>query len=214
MADINVSRRRLALGLMASPLSGAIAAQTHDIEKSYIQALRRGNCVVLIRHASTVPGIGDPPGMRLDDCSTQRDLSKEGRLQSQRMGQWFKQHQLMPTAVRSSQWCRCLHTGEEAFGRPMFDPPIPVQPWVALNSFFQGHGNRDRQIQEAAAAARSIAMRRSYGQFEVWITHQVVISTLVGRYTSMGEMLVAAGQTEPGPQSAPMMLLAAGLSIS
>jgi hypothetical protein len=33
------------------------------------QLLKGGGQVVLIRHAATDPGVGDPPGMRLDDCA-------------------------------------------------------------------------------------------------------------------------------------------------
>lgn len=44
--------------------------------------LEQGGQVVLIRHAVTVPGSGDPPGMRLDDCRTQRNLSAEGRYEN------------------------------------------------------------------------------------------------------------------------------------
>ncbi|MCK7500126.1 MAG: hypothetical protein MZW92_64765 [Comamonadaceae bacterium] len=40
--------------------------------------LKQGGYVVLIRHAGTEFGIGDPPGFKLDDCSTQRNLS-DGR---------------------------------------------------------------------------------------------------------------------------------------
>ena len=40
-----------------------------------------------IRHAATVPGIGDPPGFRVDDCATQRNLSESGRAQSRAMGE-------------------------------------------------------------------------------------------------------------------------------
>jgi hypothetical protein len=41
--------------------------------------LADGGQVVLIHHAVTTPGVGDPPGMRLDDCATQRGLTEEGR---------------------------------------------------------------------------------------------------------------------------------------
>ena len=106
MNGINFRRRQLSLALAASPWAGAVLAQPSNVEGPYVEALKRGNCMVLIRHAITVPGIGDPPGMRLDDCSTQRDLSEEGRAQSRRFGQWFRKHGLMPARVRSSQWCR------------------------------------------------------------------------------------------------------------
>jgi phosphohistidine phosphatase SixA len=209
MSKINLSRRQLSLALAASPFAGAALAQPSNVEGPYVEALKRGNCMVLIRHAITVPGIGDPPGMRLDDCSTQRDLSEEGRAQSRRFGQWFRKHGLMPARVRSSQWCRCLNTAKEAFSEKNFGRQLSIEPWTALNSFFQGHGNRDRQLEEAIQEARAIAMRRSYGQFEVWVTHQVTISSLANHYASMGEMVVAAYDA-PGK---PLKILASGLAF-
>ncbi len=209
MSKINLSRRQLSLALAASPFAGAALAQPSNVEGSYVEALKRGNCMVLIRHAITVPGIGDPPGMRLDDCSTQRDLSEEGRAQSRRFGQWFRKHGLVPARVRSSQWCRCLNTAKEAFSEKNFGRQLSIEPWTALNSFFQGHGNRDRQLEEAMQEARAIAMRRSYGQFEVWVTHQVTITSLANHYASMGEMIVAAYDA-PGK---PLKILASGLAF-
>lgn len=205
----NVRRRQLSLALAASPFAGNALAQTPNLEGPYIEALRKGNCMVLIRHALTVPGIGDPPGMRLDDCSTQRDLSEEGRAQSRRFGQWFRRHGLMPTRVRSSQWCRCLNTATEAFSEKNFGRQLVIEPWTALNSFFQGHGNRNAQLEEAMREARSIAMRKSFGQFEVWVTHQVTISSLANHYTSMGEMIVAAYDAP----AKPLKVLASGLAF-
>ncbi len=197
-------------GLMLFAPAGRLIASPGGNDAALVKTLRQGGCVVLVRHAVTVPGLGDPPGMQLNDCSTQRDLSEEGRRQSRAMGHWFRSHGLVPEAVRSSQWCRCLNTAKEAFGPLNFDPPIAVQPWVALNSFFQGHGNQDKQLKEAAE--RAIMLRRSKG-FEVWVTHQVVISSLAGRYTSMGEMLVAKGE-HPYPSPIPdrsMQVLSAGV---
>ena len=209
MCNVNLQRRQLSLALAASSFAGSAFAQIRDIEGPYIEALRKGNCMVLIRHAVTVPGIGDPPGMRLDDCSTQRDLSEEGRAQSRRFGQWFRKHGLMPARVRSSQWCRCLNTAKEAFSEKNFGMQLAIEPWVALNSFFQGHGNRDAQLAQAMREAGSIAARKSLGQFEVWVTHQVTISSLANQYTAMGEMIVAAFDA---PEK-PLKVLASGLTF-
>ncbi len=221
MTEIEFTRRQLLKWGVCGPLvvsaaSGASgSAHAATPESQTIDHLRKGGCIVLIRHSMTVPGIGDPPGMRLEDCTTQRDLSAEGRAQARRVGQWFRRHQLVPTAVRSSQWCRCLNTAKEAFSRNNFGQEIPVQPWVALNSFFQGHGNRDQQLQEAAAAARVLAQKKIPGQFEVWVTHQVVVSTLTGTYLSMGEMIVAQGQESrgEGASSTPIKTLVRGFSL-
>jgi hypothetical protein len=41
--------------------------------------LQTGGCVVLLRHAATEPGVGDPPDFSLSDCRTQRNLSAAGQ---------------------------------------------------------------------------------------------------------------------------------------
>ncbi len=111
--------------------------------------------------------------------------------------------------MKSSQWCRCLNTARAAFDQKNFGVAVPVEPWVALNSFFQGHGNRDQQLAQAVAAARSIALRKSIGQFEVWVSHQVVISSLTDHYLGMGEMIVAQFDTP----NKPLRVLAKGISF-
>ncbi len=52
--------------------------------------------VVLFRHA-LAPGTGDPSNLTLNDCSTQRNLSAEGRTQAIRMGEAFKRRQIPVT---------------------------------------------------------------------------------------------------------------------
>src|SRR5207247_2594884 len=73
--------------------------------------------------------LGDPPGFRLDECSTQRNLSEEGRAQARRVGAAFAARGIPIGRVLSSQWCRCLETARLAFGG--------AAPWPALNSFFR-----------------------------------------------------------------------------
>ena len=71
-----------ALGLWTSPLT---QAQTQANEATaFARLVAQGACAVLIRHAQTESGIGDPPGYRLDNCSSQRQLSAAGRAQSER----------------------------------------------------------------------------------------------------------------------------------
>ena len=68
--------------------------------------LAREGGVLLIRHTSTEPGVGDPPGFTLGQCNSQRNLSEAGRAEAMGIGAWFRQHGLQPRAVLSSQWCR------------------------------------------------------------------------------------------------------------
>ena len=70
--------------------------------------LRQGGHVVLIRHTITTPGVGDPEGFRLEDCSTQRNLSEEGKQHAKRIGQAFREFRVPIEALYSSPWCRCV----------------------------------------------------------------------------------------------------------
>jgi phosphohistidine phosphatase SixA len=58
---------------------------------------------VLMRHAATDPGAGDPPGFRLDDCATQRNLSAAGREDARRVGNAFRAHRIPVARVRRPQ---------------------------------------------------------------------------------------------------------------
>jgi len=67
--------------------------------------------VVLMRHA-IAPGGGDPPGFTLGKCSTQRNLSAEGRSQARSIGREFRKQRVPIAAVLSSRWCRAVDTAK------------------------------------------------------------------------------------------------------
>ena len=187
-----ISRRRWVLGLTAMGtaaggvlLSAAATAQAPSdkvVEWGGREGLavlarewRREGGVLLIRHAVTEPGLGDPPGFVLGQCPTQRNLSEEGRQASRQLGLALRQLGLQPDAVRSSQWCRCQDTARLAFGA--------FEDWPALNSTFAGQG--DATAQQAALRQRLQGLPK--GRMEVWVTHQVNMTALTGAYPSMGE---------------------------
>ena len=159
--------------------AGSVLATTDVSALSALPALlKAGGCVLMFRHAQTEPGVGDPPNFNLSQCSTQRNLSEAGRAQAQRIGQWFKTQNLQPRSVQTSAWCRCKDTASLAFG--------DYTELTALNSTFESRTRQDAQTK---------TLRRRLGlipanQFEVWVTHQVNITSLTGDYTSMGEALL------------------------
>ncbi len=67
--------------------------------------------VLLLRH-SLAPGSGDPANFRLDDCSTQRNLSDEGREDAKEIGEWLKRREIKISRVESSRWCRAKETAQ------------------------------------------------------------------------------------------------------
>ena len=165
----------LALGLAAPTAAGA--------DEPLWQLLRGGGQVVLIRHASTEPGTGDPPGFRLDDCATQRNLSDAGREEARRIGEAFRARGIPVGRVLSSRWCRCLETARLAFGR--------AEPWEALDSLYDAPV-RERERTEAVRAL--IAAGVGPGNL-VLVTHNFNIRALTGVSPASGELVVVT----PGP---------------
>lgn len=133
---------------------------------------------VLFRHA-LAPGTGDPPGFKLDDCRTQRNLSDEGRVQARRIGQSFAERGIKVAAVWSSQWCRTRETADLAFPRQRVDRP-------AFNSFFADRGVAADQTREALAL---LSDWRGPGVLVV-VTHQVNITALTDIVPASGEGIV------------------------
>jgi hypothetical protein len=178
-------QRRSVLGVA---LAAALPARAAVLQAQDL--IRAGAVVVAYRHA-LAPGTFDPPGFRLGDCSTQRNLSDAGRAQAQRIGRWFQTRALVPTQVRSSPWCRCIDTARLAFGQ--------AQVWQALGSpagtdEVTNHAHV-RELREALATAT-----RQPGRFEVWVTHMFVLSALAGSDTALGEALVLGLDAAGGPR--------------
>jgi broad specificity phosphatase PhoE len=160
----------LALALLALP------AQAQASEALWA-LLKSGGQVVIMRHAATDSTGGDRDPMRLEDCSTQRNLSPSGRDEARRIGSAFKARGITVDDVRSSVWCRCLDTATLAFGM--------ANPWLPLNSFFR---NREREPGQTGAVRELVSRHR--GGTLILVTHQVNITALTGLYPAEGEMIV------------------------
>lgn len=163
------------LTLLGALLSGAAIASD---DAALWEGLASGRHVALIRHADA-PGIGDPAGFRLDDCTTQRNLSEEGRRQAEQAGALIRKMGVERATVYSSQWCRCLDTA-----RGLGLGTVVPQP--ALNSFFENSGTEKAQT----AQLRELIRQRPAGRALVLVTHQVNITALTGVYPASGEIVV------------------------
>jgi broad specificity phosphatase PhoE len=165
--------------LLASGAAFALARESGAQPKA-LDALGSGGLALLLRHAATEPGVGDPPGFRLDDCRTQRNLSDAGRGHAEQLGLWLRQRKVRIDAVLSSRWCRCLETARLAF------PSHAVEPFPALDSFFD---DRSAEPQRTRAALDRIGATRAPANV-VLVTHQVNILALTGEAVGAGEVLV------------------------
>lgn len=157
-------------------------AYAQDANQEAWAALKAPGAIVLFRHA-LAPGGGDPPGLVLGDCATQRNLSTEGREQARRMGNVLRQRGVAVGAVWHSQWCRTQQTAQLAFA----DPAVPVpQAQQAFNSFF---ASPRAEVAQSEQARRLLLEWRGPGTLVV-VTHQVNITALTGVVPQSGEGVV------------------------
>ncbi len=142
--------------------------------------LRDGGQIVLIRHAATDPGTGDPPEFRLDDCRTQRNLSAAGREEAKRLGAAFRAQRVPVAQVLSSPWCRCLDTARIAFGQARADPMLG-------NLFTHGENTVQQQAQ-----FRALAHTLPSGSNLILVTHGATIAAFTGISPGTGEAVIGS----------------------
>ena len=158
--------------------SAFLTFQAQATEIAWAKLLEGGH-TILFRHA-IAPGTGDPANFKLDDCSTQRNLSDDGRQQAQRIGARLAARAIKVDIVLTSQWCRARDTAKLAF------PRIPIVENAALNSFFDDTSSKDEQT---AAVIKLIEAFEGAGN-QVMVTHQVNITALTGIAPREGEAII------------------------
>ncbi len=144
------------------------------------EALREGKAVLILRHA-LAPGTGDPDDFELDDCTTQRNLNDQGRVQARAWKGLLAEHSIERARVYTSQWCRSRDTAQE------MDVGEVIE-WSPLNSFFGGQGDGGQQTRETIARVNAL----SPGLPVVLVSHQVNITRLTGVYPSSNEGVILA----------------------
>jgi len=98
-----------------------------------VEALKGGGYVILMRHQATEPVAPDPALFDIADCETQRNLSEQGKQDAKEIGAAFQKLGIRVGEVLTSPYCRCVETGELAFGKAepsellsVFDRLAPV----------------------------------------------------------------------------------------
>ena len=173
MSD-RVAFAALAVLLLATP--GPAAA---DPERAWA-ALVKGGHVALIRHGNAPPGYGgDPPGFKIEDCATQRNLDELGREQARAVGEAFRTHGVRVDRVVSSPWCRCLDSARlMALG--------PVESAWSLVPDRQGADSvRLRELKALVSAWRGPGTL-------VLVTHALTVRPLTGFLPGQAETVVLA----------------------
>ena len=155
------------------------ASPTFSDEK-ILNSLYEGGKIIFIRHA-IAPGNGDPTDFKINDCSTQRNLSQSGIDQSKLIGLFFKENNIKIDKVFSSEWCRCKDTAKYAFNE--------FKTFDALNSFYQAkfEKNKDKQIKDL----RNFIKKWNSNKNLILVTHYVVIQEILNIGVNSGEIIVS-----------------------
>ena len=151
-----------------------------DLDKKLLNQLEDGGKLIFIRHAYA-PGNGDPAGFNLNDCSTQRNLSDDGRKQAQRIGEFFTKNKIEIDKVLSSEWCRCKETAKIAFKNYSTNS--------FLNSFYSSKfsKNKDKQVKAFNYYIKNLEIEKNL----IFVTHYVFISEVLNYGPSSGEIVVS-----------------------
>ncbi len=151
-----------------------------DFNKKLIDQLDDGGKLIFIRHAYA-PGSGDPDNFNLNDCSTQRNLSNEGKNQAKNIGEFFRKNKIKIEKVISSEWCRCKDTSSLAFGS--------FETKNFLNSFYSSKfvKNKNSQMLDLRKYIKNFKSKKNL----VLVTHYVVISEALNFAPSSGEIVIS-----------------------
>jgi len=141
--------------------------------------------VLLMRHA-LAPGVGDPENFRVGDCTTQRNLSDEGRQDARDIGEWLERRDVKIKSIESSRWCRAKETAELlGIGK--------VKLNKNLDSLFQ-ESDLVNHKQTIETKKRIVNHRNNRGLL-VFVGHLVNISAITGVSLESGEgVLVRANR--------------------
>ncbi len=175
MASMMPCLSRLALVVLAVVLVVGPAFAADD--EAAWAALAGGGHIALIRHGNAPPGYGgDPPGFRIDDCTTQRNLDDKGRAQGEALGEAFRSHGVRVDRVLSSPVCRCMDTASlMAVGT--------VESSWALLPDRDPNRPRFRELKEIVSAWRGPGTL-------VLVSHGYTIEPLIGTIPEQAEVVV------------------------
>jgi len=172
--------------LLLAPASARL--QQRALDPATARALRDGGQVILMRHALTTPGVGDPPGYKLADCRTQRNLSEEGVQAALSQRALLLREGIFIERALASPWCRTMDTARLVSGRT-------PEAYAALGSFFDETDQATRERATSRVLQTLLAWRGggaapgsgTSGGNLLMVSHGLNLGALLGRVPGFGE---------------------------
>jgi len=158
-----------ALAQPAESVPTPVTLSADDLH-ALVPQLRNGGYVFYLRHGVTRLDQQDRQPVAKDDCTTQRNLSDEGRRQAETLGAAMLKARIPVGRVLSSPFCRCLDTARLAFA----SAEVSEDLYFAL-----GLTKLERQA-KGAALRRLLAEVPSAGSNSVLVAHTANLEEAVG----------------------------------
>jgi phosphohistidine phosphatase SixA len=183
---IAVIRAAVAAAVVFVP--AAAQAQAAPLQgTALIEALRGGGYVILMRHAATEAKL-DAQTVDVADCTTQRNLSPEGRATARAIGARVSALALPIADVKSSPFCRALESARLIFGRA--DPVDGLHEYAVKDAAARA---------DAAAALRPLLVAPPpAGKDLVVVTHGFNVKSVTGLDVLEAEAVVVKPDTHGG----------------
>jgi phosphohistidine phosphatase SixA len=136
----------------------ALPALSQLSEPEWMPALREGRYVIVLRHGATNPTQTDAVPVNFNDPSKQRQLSDQGRLTAQSIGEALRKLRVPVAAVQTSLYFRAAETGRLlGFGEITSTTDLAEIGGASASGMGMGQPMSPDEISRRTAALRKLA---------------------------------------------------------
>ena len=169
------------LGVLATAAAAPGGSGGGGVGTDLGAVIAKGGVVLVFRHAATNWATPDADPVDLTDCRTQRNLSKQGRVEARGIGRGVRRLEARVGTVLASPFCRTRDTARLAFGRYTVSRAL-------LNTVSSIHNAAwRRQIKAARVLFGRVP---ATGKVTALVTHGSVITDVTDEVVEEGEALV------------------------
>lgn len=175
------------VALTAMPLSlvHAIDKENFEVKQATvatIEQLRAGGFVLYMRHGPTDTSRPDrTPHVDLNDCSTQRPLTKAGRRLASQVGEAIRNAGIPVGDVVASPMCRTRKTAEAAFGKGYV---------VDENLMYTSNMTTSEKVPKIATTRRLLSSPPRAGSNRVIVAHAPNLMDVIGYFPTPEAVVV------------------------
>lgn len=162
------------------------SAIKYEFNRSLVNSLRQGGYILYSRHGEATVG-EDQPNLNFQDCSTQRNLSNEGKRQAIIYGETLHNLRIpVKYPVQASPFCRNIETAILAFGKEN----VQIDPFL-VEIYKLSYNLRENEKQRILNSLRTVLETKPpFGSNKVIIGHSFPKGVGLGKIPDMGTIVI------------------------